>query len=268
MGLFHHQHETIERGAEAQDVRDRLAAVPLVRPCDRAVVEAAMAEHLDALDLEPRPVRWVDAADADQAARDGFLAFWAASYEHGRPPAPGMTPTAGDRAFFGSGPKSAGVVGPALEQEKAAERSVKRAARHAVFGFGNPLARGESDLMDVDTVGPSAGLGRAMAAARLALGEKGLHQQVGFVSARTEAERIQAEMQLKEEVQTASAPAQALEAANWLARAHVLGEAGLPTEAHDRLVRAYRPLVDAVEAGLWLYWVTEDDVIAVATPAR
>lgn len=75
MGLFHREHATIERGAEAQALRDRLAAVPLVRPCDRARVEEALAAHLRALGLESRSVRWIEAADANLAARDGFLAF-------------------------------------------------------------------------------------------------------------------------------------------------------------------------------------------------
>ncbi|MFA6112191.1 MAG: hypothetical protein WDA75_25820 [Candidatus Latescibacterota bacterium] len=266
MGLFHHQQETIERGAEAQAVRDRLSEIPLVRTCDRARVESALAAHLAALGLDPRPVRWIEATDADQAARQGFLAFWAASYKRGRPEAPGMTLTATNRALFGPGLKTTGVVGPALAEEKEADRSVKKAVRHAVFGFGSALTRAESDLMDIDTVGPSAGLGRATAAARAALADKGIHQQFGFISDQMEAKRIQGEMQLKEEVQIASGPAQALEAANWLARAHVLGEAGGSTDAHDRLVQAYLPLVDAVEAGLWLFWVTQDDVIAVAAP--
>lgn len=265
MGLFHRQHATIERGAEAETVRDRLAAVPLVRPCDRARVEAALAEHLSALDLEPRPVRWVDGADPDRAAHAGFLAFWAAKYKKGRPEAPGMTHTSTQGALIGSGLRTTGVIGPALHEEDI-DRVVKKAARRAVYGIGPTYNLAHSDERDVEVVGDAAGLGRAKAAARAALAEKGITQSMGFIPNQAEAKRIQGEGQLTDELQVASAAAQALEAANWLARKHIVREAGGSTEAHDRVVRCYLPLVDAVEAGLWLFWVTDVDVIAVAAP--
>jgi hypothetical protein len=265
MGLFHREHATIERGAEARAVRDRLAAVPSFRPCDRARVEAALQEHLSALDLSPRPVRWIDAADPYLAARDGFLAFWAAKYKKGRPEAPGMTHTATHVALVGSGLKTTGVIGPALHEEDL-DRGTKKAARHAVYGVGPTFNWAKADDLDVDVVGDAAGFPRAREAARAALAAKVITQSFGFLSNQTEAKRIQGENQLKEEVQVASAAAQALEAATWLARAHAVHEAGGSTEAHDRVVRAYLPLVDAVEAGLWLFWVLEDEVVAVAAP--
>jgi hypothetical protein len=265
MGLFHREHATIERGAEAQALRERLAAVRLIRPCDRARVEAALDEHLRALDLSPRPVRWIDAIDADVAARDGFLAFWAAKYKKGRPEGPGMTHTATRVALVGSGLKTTGLIGPALEEEDV-DHATKKAARRAVYGVGPTFNWAKADDLDVDVVGDAAGFPRAREAARAALAEKGITQSLGFVSTQMEAKRIQGENQLKDEVQVASAAAQALEAANWLARAHAVHEAGGSTEAHDRVVRAYLPLVDAVEAGLWLFWVLEDEVVAVAAP--
>jgi hypothetical protein len=135
-----------------------------------------------------------------------------------------------------------------------------------VFGVGSTYTYAQADQMDIDVVGEAAGLGRAETAARAALADKGIHQQFGFVSTQMEAKRQQGERQLEEEVQVASAAAQALEAANWLARAHVLREAGAPTDAHDRVVKVYLPLVDAVEAGLWLFWVLDNEVVVVAAP--
>jgi hypothetical protein len=265
MGLFHREHATIERGAEAQAVRDRLAAVPLVRPCDRTRVEEALAAHLSALDLAPRPVRWIEAADADLAARDGFLAFWAAKYKKGRPEGPGMTHTATSVALVGSGLKTTGVIGPALHEEDL-DHDTKKTARHAVYGLGPTFSWAKSDDYDIDVVGEAAGVSRAVQAARVALAGKGITQSSGFIAGQAEAKRIQGDNQLKEEVQVASAAAQALEAANWLARAHAVHEAGGSTDAHDRVVAAYLPLVDAVEAGLWLFWVLDDEVVAVPAP--
>jgi hypothetical protein len=267
MGLFHREHAVIDRGVDAEAVKTRLAAVPLVRPCDRARVEAALAEHLAALGLPARPLRWIDADDADQAAKAGFLAFWAARYKKGRPERPGMTHTATREALVGSGLKTTGVIGPALHEEDV-DRETKKAARRAVFGIGPTFTWAKADDFDVEVVGEAAGLGRAMSAARAALAEKGITQSAGFVSTQMEAKRIQGDNQLKEEVQVASAAAQALETANWLARAHAVHEAGGPTEEHDKVVAVYRPLVDAVEAGLWLFWVIEPEVIAVAAPDR
>jgi hypothetical protein len=267
MGLFQREHTTIDRGADADAVRDRLAAVPLVRPCDRDRVEAALAEHLRALDLQPKPVRWVDDADPDRAARAGFLAFWAAKYKKGRPEAPGMTRTATQQALIGTGFRTTGVIGPALHEEDL-DRAVKKAARRAVYGIGSTYNLAHADARNVEVVGAAADLARAMTAARAALAEKGITQSVGFLPDQAEAKRRQGEGELMDEVQVASAAAQALEAANWLARKHVVREAGAPTDAHDRVVRCYLPLVDAVEAGLWLFWVTDTDVIAVAAPQQ
>jgi hypothetical protein len=69
------------------------------------------------------------------------------------------------------------------------------------------------------------------------------------------------------EVRTASAAYKAMEAASWLARANVLRSGGQGDPAVDRMAEIYLPFLDAVEAGLWLYWITPDAVLAVAKPA-
>jgi hypothetical protein len=246
----------------------------LSRPCDRARVESAIGDHLRALGLDPRPVEWVQAEDPDQSAREGFLEFWAVRFKgnKGRPQMVDAQTTATNDAIWGPGIRTKGVIGPALAEEKDAGRNVKKLARRAVFGLGDwaGISKGKvkGDRLNIEVVGEVAGLGRVLAAARAALAKQGMTQNVGFIANQMEAKREAGLSELKTGVQFGSAPAQALEAANWLARAKVLSDAGKATEAHERVARVYIPLVDAVEAGLWLFWVTDDNVIAVATPGE
>jgi hypothetical protein len=251
---------------KAEAIRHRLASLPFTRPCDRSRAEGAIANYLRALGLEPRPVRWMEADTPDQAARDGFLAFWAAGYRKGRPEAPGMTRTEAHYAVRGSGLRAKGLLGPALEAEKAAGRGIRRAARKAPFGSGDLADGGRAGSLNVEVVAQASGLPRAMEAARAALAQKGIVQKFGIVPGQVDAKRQQGLQQLRQEIQVGAAAAQALEAAYWFARADVLRAAGKPTEAHERVAAAFLPVVEAAEAGLWLFWVTEHAVIAVAAP--
>jgi hypothetical protein len=253
---------------EAEAVRRRLSSLPFARPCDRPRVEPAIGDYLRALGLEPRPVRWIEADTPDGAARDGFLAAWAAKYRRGRPEAPGFTRTEAHYALRGTGLRAKALIGPALEAEKAAGRSVRRAARKAPFGGGDLDDGGRAKLRNITVVSAASGLSRARDAARAAFSERGTVEKAGIVTSQyqAEAKHLQAIAALEAEVQVGAAPAQALEAANWLARAAVLRAAGRPTEAHERLAAAFLPLVDAAEAGLWLFWVMKDAVIAVPAP--
>src|SRR5688572_23238867 len=72
-------------GDDAQALIDRLAAVDRARPVyDRDRVEAALAEHMRRLGLEPLPVRWVSDAKAGylrvyRIARAAWSAAWSAA---------------------------------------------------------------------------------------------------------------------------------------------------------------------------------------------
>lgn len=254
----------VEAGAAA--LRRDLERIPHARPCDRPRVERALAGYLGAIGLEPRPVRWIEGDDAVDAARKGFLAFWGARYRKGRPEGPGMTRTEAHFALRGGGLRAKGLIGAALKEEKAVGHRVRHEARGATFGFGDLADGGRAKVLNVEVVSEPCWLGRAMGAVEAALAEKGIHESGSLVAGQQAMKHEQAMEKVREEVQVGAAAAQALEAANWLARAEVLRAAGQPTEEHDRVVAAFLPLVEATKAGLWLFWVTETEVLAVAAP--
>ena len=268
MGQLGHRVQEIDRGVEADAVRDRLRALPLVRACDRPAVETALAAHLRGLGLAPRPVRWIEAADATAAARAGFLAFWAVTHRRGHPEVPGTSRTLTRDALVGTDLRVKGLVGPALRVEKLLPPEVRAACRHAPYGLLDAFSGEKADRLDLDVVGECAGVDRAMAAARSALAAKGIYQRLGVIPTQGASTPPQGSLEVRQEVQIGSAPAHALAAAGWLARAHVLSAAGADPTAHERVARTLLPLVDAVEAGLWLFWVLPDEVLAVAAPER
>ena len=59
----------------------------------------------------------------------------------------------------------------------------------------------------------------------------------------------------------------AADAAAWVAGAAAARAAGEDATALERMVAISMPLVDAFEAGLWLWWVSNTGVIAVERPA-
>jgi hypothetical protein len=58
----------------------------------------------------------------------------------------------------------------------------------------------------------------------------------------------------------------AVRAIGWIAAA-AMSPRGVTSLFVERCLRIYRPLISAYEAGLWLFWVLEDNVLAVARPA-
>jgi hypothetical protein len=256
--------EHSEIGAEAEAAIERLRTLPTVRSFDRSRAETALAQHLSALGLEPRPVRWIESASDDHlaAVRDGFISAWAAlgRDKRGRPDV-GLTATASFAALHGTGLRRRGLVGAAWKEEKNAGRGIRRAAekaaetaRHRVQEPARRVAR-------------RVELGRAV---EDALAEKGIHRRTTMAQAVTispEGQHDRQDAELDREISKGDAASAATEAAAWLARAHTLRVAEQPADAVERVAQVYLPLVDAVEAGLWLFWVTEDDVIAVPVPA-
>lgn len=58
----------------------------------------------------------------------------------------------------------------------------------------------------------------------------------------------------------------AVRALGWIAAA-AMSPRGITSLFIERCLRIYRPFIAAYEAGLWLFWVLEDSVLAVARPA-
>jgi hypothetical protein len=52
----------------------------------------------------------------------------------------------------------------------------------------------------------------------------------------------------------------------WAATADALEAAGIPDPAVLAAAEAYLPLVDAVEAGLWMFWASDGPLVAVPAP--
>ena len=249
-------------GNAAEAIIDRLARLPGSRVVDRPRIEAALTAHLLAAGLDARPVQWVEGNDAIDAGRRGFIAAWADLWSHnkGRPLVVGMTSTVSDTFLHGGGLRRGGLIGAARKEEKAAGRATKREAEQAVQSVDERLA------ISLDRASRQATL---TAAARAALHETGIFERTTMVQAAVntqEVQRIRQEGDLHQEINAGDAAHQAALSASWLARAHVLRLVGKPAGALERIAAVYLPLVDAVEAGLWLFWVTEAAVIAVPLP--
>jgi hypothetical protein len=58
----------------------------------------------------------------------------------------------------------------------------------------------------------------------------------------------------------------AVRALGWIAAA-AMNPRGITALFVDRCLRIYRPFISAFEAGLWLFWVLDDSILAVARPA-
>jgi len=244
-------------GNEAKALVGRIHAVPLLRALDRPRVEAALAAHLDGLALSPRPVLWIPAPPEETEprahARAGFLAAWQALGVQ----QPGETalrsPT--DEALHGSR-AAPGALRDAEYAEKSAGRAARRTAERAADAVAAELGLTLKKLDDV---------GWASSAVRDAAHAVGLQELAGIGIGMSALQRTASDVE--SELDVASAARAASRAACWLARAEALESAGSQTSAVSRLAAAYLPLVDALEGGLWLFWVTEDEVLAVAAPA-
>lgn len=250
---------TTEIGSEAEAVIERIRHVASLRTLDRERAEAALAGYLKALGLEARPVRWIKAeGDRLASARQGFKTAWETLLPKGRPEVLGLYLTAVDDALYGPGLRRRGLIGAAEKQEKAAGFSVRHQAHQA--------SKAVRKRLDVEQVSRHADL---MSVLEQALGDKGIRfrttmiQQIGSTP---EARLAAKNAELNREIAVGDATRQAAQAADWLARAYRLHAAGKPADALDRAAHALLPLVDAVEAGLWLFWVAEDVVIAVPRP--
>jgi hypothetical protein len=70
----------------------------------------------------------------------------------------------------------------------------------------------------------------------------------------------------KTRLPSGTAASGAVRALGWIAAA-AMNPRGITSLFVARCLRIYRPFIAAYEAGLWLFWVLEDSVLAVARPA-
>jgi hypothetical protein len=70
----------------------------------------------------------------------------------------------------------------------------------------------------------------------------------------------------KTRLPSGTAASGAVRALGWIAAAS-MNPRGITSLFVERCLRIYRPFIAAYEAGLWLFWVLEDSVLAVARPA-
>jgi hypothetical protein len=250
--------ESSQIGSEAEAVIERLRRVAPKRRLDRERAEAALAQYLDALGMEPRPVRWIG-ADGDRldAARQGFKTAWETLCRKGRPGLVGSWPTRTFEPLYGKGLRRGGLIGAAEKEEKAAGWGAKRHAHKAEKRAGEQL---EGPIREASRHSELA------TAVEAALGDKGMYRRASMFQAGQTTESIQAaqDSEMHQEIRIGDATEQAANAARWFARAHQVRAAGKSADAMESAARAHLPLVDAVEAGLWLFWVADDVVIAVA----
>jgi len=148
---------------------------------------------------------------------------------------------------------SGGMIKDAQRAMKKAGRGTRRAADEAAKAT-TWKAREARVLRD--------GLSGAVREAAHARGVRELRGVPGADGGLTALERTARDV--KAEVSAASAAEQAAETAAWLARCHVLESAGKPEPIVRSMADVYLPLVDAVESGLRLFWITEESVLAVA----
>lgn len=249
-------------GAAADAVIERLRQVAPARTLDRPRVESALAAHLRALGLQDRPVRWIEQDDYVTSAHVGFIEAWGALWAKGKPLSVGMTSTKTHKALQGPGIRRGGVEGTAEKQEKEAGFGIKREARKTGERVSQRLKG------DVERASRHFELRKA---ARDALHEKGIFERTTMaqsLSSTPDIQRARQEGDLDREIFVGDAAHQAAMAAVWSARAHVLRSAGKPAEALENAAAVYLPILDAVEAGLALFWVTDDDIVAVAAPSE
>ena len=251
-----------------EDLIDRIAAVRLARPrLRRRAVETAMQASLDAAGVPRRPARWfpdsisahrhvyaVAHAAARQAARDApaahldipaWNAAMDATWDRAWRDAQQQAPKAADRAAF------------AVRREDAAARERRRTT--LLDGYAAARTAARHDVLDAAFhAAESAAFGVAHRASTTAFkappnGIEGeLDKGAAWATWRAAARQSGAWLAHDGAI-TAVAELSALHAFDHPAQAHAAA--------------LVRPLVDAMEAGLFFYWVAPQEVICVPRPA-
>lgn len=258
--------EHVDLGPEAQSLADRLRAVCLGRwqlDADRA--EEALAAYLAALGVPSRPARWVEGEGGEGFATDGFLAAWAEGQFVG-----GDGIERGNDAFTArteaedaATAELKALDGAPRKQAEAAIAAAGRATRICSH-WSSDVARSEalkafSDAQQILSSGKRAGIWIDDKIGRFGL--------FGMMTPFTGAQSSRITVGVKQAAY-AAASKRAAEAVRWAACSHVLHAERASCPAIDLAAEIYRPLVDAVEAAVWLFWVLDDEVVAVAARPR
>ena len=251
-----------------QDLIDRIAAIRLAPPyIRRSRVDAAMQQALAAADMAPRPLRWF--ADPASAHRHVYAVGHAAACE-----AAGNAVTS-DRDIPAWHAAMAATWDPAWrDAHRAAPETARRAASKAWREDWSARERRNEALL--------AGYRAADVAVRHEVLEAAFHAASGTAQeivhrASTAAHKAPPSGR-DGEIEKAAAWAVwrmvARRSGAWLAHhgaVYAVAELGaLHVFDHPAQVAAaalFRPLVDAMEAGLFCYWVTPHEIVAVPRPA-
>jgi hypothetical protein len=256
------------RPEQAQDLIDRIAAIPLAPPhIDERRVDAALQQALDAAGVARRPLRWF--ADAAAAHRHVYAVGHAAARE------------AASNTFAGDLDIPAWHAAMAATWERAwrdAYRNAPEAARHAAI----LVWRKDWSARERRKEALLAGYDAAQPAVRQRLLDAAFHAASGTAQAIAHRASTAAHKAPRNgrdgEIETAAAWATwrmvARRSGAWLAHdGAVSAIAALNAlqvfdhPAQVAAVRLFRPIVDAMAAGLFCYWVAPREVVCVPRPA-
>ncbi|HLJ62742.1 MAG TPA: Imm5 family immunity protein, partial [Stellaceae bacterium] len=225
---------------------DRLTAIDRVHPVlEKPRVERALAEHFRRLKFPELPVRWMGHLEA------AYRHLWQAAYE--------AEPRLGEAATeipldaltpLGTHEGRAAALGRALDR---AVDTALEGLRHRDDDIHQDFTHRivASDGWQVDVMVLNFLVGAAVVAVRDARPPGGRRD----VRNRRNLWQV-----LTQGMEKALAPA--LQAAQWVEIAHRSGAA----EA-ERYARILLPLLEASEAGLWCFWATTREIVAVPRPA-
>lgn len=245
--LAEHFYPLVEIGDEARSIIDRVAGVPAEGPLAQEAAEEAIWRYFQALGLAPRPIRWMDRGSWPESCAAGFSEVRSKGLRYGL------------------------TLDEDIDAEREGEKSVKR-VRKVVEKVGQAAAYvGLSKLVpSYAIVYEALQEARGQRAALDKVGERiedfeakvgvplfGLFSILG--GPRERSKDVQAN-----QVYSALAASRAMAAAFWSAIHWAATQAGADRQALDRVAQISIPFVDAVDHGLWLYWITPDEVIAVA----
>jgi hypothetical protein len=256
------------RPERVQDLIERIAAIRLTRPrLHMRRAETAMQRSLDAAGVPRRPLRWfpdsiaahrhvysVANVAARQAAHDAPIAnldtpAWNAAMA--------ATWDGAWRAAHQRAPKAAHRAARAMRRQDETARERRDAAWLAGYAVARTAAR--QPVLDAAFLAPS---GAALDVAHRAS------------TAAFKAPPSGAGGEIDKAAAWATWRAAALRSGPWLAHCGAIEAVAELSALHafDHPMQAqaaalFRPMVDAMEAGLFFYWVTQHEVICVPRPA-
>jgi hypothetical protein len=251
-----------------QDLIDRIAAIPLASPrIDRQRVEAAMQQALDAAGMARRPLRWFpDSLSAHRhvyavafaAARDAARAATAANLD--TPAWNAAMAATWDRAWRDGrddAPKAAHRAACTVRRQDETARERRRDAWRAGYAAAETAARRPvlDMAFEVASYAAQNEAHRASTAAHKAPPsgrDGGIDKAAAWATWRAVARRSGAWLAH-------------YDAMTAVGEFHALHAFDHPAQA--AAVAIVRPIVDAMEAGLFCYWVTPREVICVPRPA-